>query len=116
MSIRNKDMANIIRECDYYKNLTNRDKYTGTWTMVGKSNYINRKCNRLLRTKLIKHPIIRNNYTDNIFSYKVNQPMMIYGKLRPKIKEFFGENYLCNKICISVILIIFIITITTFFY
>lgn len=112
MSIRNKDLVDIITSCKYYENDIKRDSYIPSWSIATKKNFDNRGCVRLLRRRLTDNPIIRADPTDTIFSYKTEQPKSRDNKLNTNIIEFFGKEK-NNNLCL--ILIIILITIT-FFY
>jgi hypothetical protein len=96
MTLRNKDIKDIIDECDYYTDHIELQKYIRPWKTDPKFTYNkNKKCRQLNEKRLIFHPRRRQSPFDTVFSYKTNQPLQ-FTNFRPRsfgVTEFFdGQN------------------------
>lgn len=104
MSIRNKDLIDIINSCKYYENEIERESYINPWRNSTKNEFSgNKRCIRLQRKRYLNDPIVREDPTDIVYSYKINQPRYQIGKLSTNIKELFEENRTQNDIVFLII-------------
>lgn len=128
MTLRNRDVKDIIDDCDYYYEHIELPRYIRPWRIDPKFTYNDtKKCRQLNEKRLTYHPRWRESPFDTVFSYKTNQPLQ-YNNFRPGslgVAEFFSgksnpisnpilnyknrQNYLSNTILFIIlpILIIF---------
>ena len=116
--LRNKDVTQLIADCDYNHNIIERPKYPNFWTRNPKFTYnsYNRiKCRDLEQQFLTHHPIKRKAQTINSFHYKTLKPLksstsptyLIDINGTNGIKEYF--NYHPNNNLIHIIIILLLV-------
>ena len=118
MSLRTEIVSDIINDCDYYKDIIDREEYIPPWSIIPYKTYnISRKCWQLEKKRNIYNPKIRGEKMDAIFDYKINKPLWETGKInvnnRTNVKEFFdysdNENNYHNLSFIILLVVIIII-------
>ena len=91
MSLRNKVLADIINDCEYYEDEFERPRYINNWRVIPAFAYNNdKKCRDLEALRLTYHPIVRTTLDNNIFNYRTNNPRRKNGITK---YEAFSKNY-----------------------
>lgn len=107
MSLTDRELTDIIRECDYYRDLVERGNYIDRWRTIPEEYYRGlKKCKLLEKSRLIDNPIYRREVINDVFNYKINKPMNTPGV---HIKEFFGTPNSNSNIVYILILFLFIL-------
>lgn len=80
MSLRNKVLADIINDCEYYSDEIERPRYINRWKSIPAfAFHAEKKCRDLESLRLTYHPKVRTTMENNIFNYRTNNPRMRNG-------------------------------------
>ena len=110
--LRNRDINNIIDDCDYYRDTIENVRHIRPWTVMPLSTFNKqKKCRQLEERSSLFNPKTRNIFFDRIFSYRSKNP----ARLR-KLELFENANAnagggISNYVILFITVVIFLFSI-----
>ena len=78
--LRNKTVANMVKDCDYYNDKIEYESYIDPWKVKPEFTYNeDKKCRQLEESRFLHQPLTDARTMDNIFYYKKNLPREHFG-------------------------------------